>query len=79
MIGINQLVLIYSLLIIDFMDSISPTTNQKELRKIQTIHGERSFVLCLPKDFVSELNIAKGDYVRCSISNNQLIIEKADV
>jgi hypothetical protein len=61
------------------MDNMYQTTKQKELRKIQTIHGERSFVLCLPKDFVSELNIGKGDYVKCSISNNQLIVEKADV
>jgi hypothetical protein len=60
------------------MDNIS-NTKQTELRKIQTIHGERSFVLCLPKEFIDDLKIVKGDYVKCRIKNNQLVVEKADV
>jgi len=54
-------------------------TNQIEIRKVQAIHGNSTFTLVLPKDFVSILNISKGDYVKCRISNNQLVIEKAEV
>lgn len=53
--------------------------NQKVLRKVQAIHGNSTFVLVLPKDFVSILNISKGDYVACKIIGNQLIIEKMEV
>ena len=52
--------------------------NQTELRKVQAIHGSSTFILVLPKDFVSALNISKGDYVKCRISNNHLLIEKAE-
>ena len=61
------------------MDSIDNTTNRTELRKVQTIHGDSTFILVLPKGFVSKLNFAKGDYVKCKILNNQLLIEKADL
>lgn len=50
--------------------------NKIEYRKVQSIHGNSTFVLVLPKDFVSVLNIAKGDYVKCSISDNKMIMEK---
>jgi len=33
--------------------------NQTELRKVQAIHGSSTFILVLPKDFVSALNIIK--------------------
>jgi len=63
------------------MDTIdySVEKNKIELRKIQAIHGNTSFILVLPRDFVSVLNISKGDYVKCQISDNQLIVEKADL
>lgn len=53
--------------------------NQTEIRKVQAIHGSSTFILVLPKDFISILNLSKGDYVKCSISNNRLLIEKAEV
>jgi antitoxin component of MazEF toxin-antitoxin module len=52
---------------------------QQELRKIQAIHGNTTFVLVLPKDFIAELKIAKGDYVKCRVSNKQLIVEKVEL
>ena len=52
--------------------------NQTEIRKVQAIHGSSTFILVLPKDFVSVLNISKGDYVKCKISNNHLLIEKTE-
>ena len=54
-------------------------TNQTEIRKVQGIHGNSTFTLVLPKDFVSILNISKGDYVKCRILDNQLVIEKAEL
>ena len=53
--------------------------NQTEIRKVQAIHGSSTFILVLPKDFVSVLHLSKGDYVKCSISNNHLLIEKAEI
>ena len=53
--------------------------NQIELRKVQAIHGNGTFILVLPKSFVSVLSISKGDYVKCKILNNQLIVEKMEV
>ncbi|MFL6418461.1 MAG: hypothetical protein ACJ71P_03465 [Nitrososphaeraceae archaeon] len=58
--------------------SDNDSTNQVEVRRVQTIHGNSTFVLVLPKDFVSLLHISKGDYVKCMVSDKKLIIEKAD-
>lgn len=50
-------------------DMYSITNTEKpEVRKIQAIHGETTFVLVIPKDFAERLKIAKGDYVKCTIS-----------
>ena len=54
-------------------------TNQTEIRKLQGIHGNSTFTLVLPKDFISILNLSKGDYLKCRVSNHQLIIEKAEL
>ena len=61
------------------MDTNNNKDNKTELRKLQGIHGNTTFTLVFPKDFVSILNLSKGDYLKCRISNNQLIIEKAEV
>lgn len=52
--------------------------NKIEYRKVQAIHGNSTFVLVLPKDFVSVLDIAKGDYVKCSILENKIVVEKIE-
>jgi hypothetical protein len=33
---------------------------EKEIQRIQTIHGKSTFILVIPKDFISELGIEKG-------------------
>ena len=53
--------------------------NQKEFRKIQGLVGEKSFSVVLPKHFATKLGIGKGDFVKVSQENNQIIIEKVDV
>ncbi|HEY7080149.1 MAG TPA: AbrB/MazE/SpoVT family DNA-binding domain-containing protein [Nitrososphaeraceae archaeon] len=55
------------------------STEKPEVRKIQAIHGEKTFVLVIPKDFVERLRISKGDYVKCSIVNESLVVKKADL
>ena len=50
-----------------------------KIRRIQAIHAQRSLLLCIPIEFIEGLDIAKGDYVKCSLINRQLIVEKAEV
>ena len=60
------------------MTEFNNNTEKIEFRKIQAIHGNSTFILVLPKEFVSQLNIAKGDYVKCKVSDNQLVIERVN-
>jgi antitoxin component of MazEF toxin-antitoxin module len=60
------------------MDHMS-NTDKPEVRRIQAIHGESTFVLVIPKDFVERLGIAKGDYVKCTIVNDSLIVKRAEI
>ena len=53
--------------------------SQTELRKVQAIHGNSTFVLVLPKDFVERLRIGKGDYVKCTVVDDSLVVRKADL
>jgi len=50
-----------------------------KIRRIQAIHGQRSLLLCIPIEFIEGLDIIKGDYVKCTLINRQLIVEKAEV
>jgi hypothetical protein len=47
-----------------------------EIRKIQALTGERSFTLVLPKQFAVALRIGKGDFMKCQVVGNRLVIEK---
>jgi hypothetical protein len=47
-----------------------------EVRKVQALQGERSFVLVFPKDFATELGVRKGDFLKCYVHGNQLIVER---
>ena len=49
-----------------------------ELRRVQALQGERSFTLVFPKDFAVQLGIGKGDFLKCQVDGNRLIIEKAN-
>ena len=54
-------------------------SNQTEIRKLQGSHGNSTYTRVLPKEFISILNLSRGDYLKCRVSNQQLIIEKAEV
>lgn len=49
-----------------------------EIRRVQALQGERSLTLVLPKVFAIRLRIGKGDFLKCCIEDNRLIVEKAD-
>jgi hypothetical protein len=49
-----------------------------EYRKIQTLSGERGFLLCLPKEYMAQLRLGKGDYVKCWLRDDELVVRKAE-
>ena len=65
-------------IIMECKDNYQNQNHKTEYRKVQAIHGNSTFVLVLPKDFVSILDIAKGDYVKCSVSENRIIVERIE-
>jgi antitoxin component of MazEF toxin-antitoxin module len=50
-----------------------------QVRKIQGLVGEQSFSVVLPKNYATNLQIGKGDYVKVTQQNNRIIIEKAQI
>lgn len=66
------------------MDSIDceaakSSIKENEITRIQALTGERSFTFVLPKAFAVELGIGKGDFLKCHIEHNKLVVEKMDV
>jgi|GEM_PF-3614934 len=53
------------------------TRNPTKVRKVQPIHGNTSFVLVIPKEFVAELKISKEDYVTCTLVDDSFVVKKA--
>jgi hypothetical protein len=48
------------------------------IRRLQALTGERSFTLVFPKQFALELGIRKGDFLKCHVDGNRLIVEKVN-
>jgi hypothetical protein len=55
------------------------SSNSLEIRKVQALTGDRSLTLVFPKQFAIELGVGKGDFLKCSIDGNRLIVEKLDI
>ena len=49
-----------------------------EIRRIQVLTGDRSLTLVFPKSFAVELGISKGDFLKCRVDGNRLIVEKVN-
>jgi bifunctional DNA-binding transcriptional regulator/antitoxin component of YhaV-PrlF toxin-antitoxin module len=47
--------------------------------KVEVLTGERSFILVFPKKLAVELGVGKGDFLKCHVDNNRLIVEKVKV
>jgi len=52
---------------------------ENEIRRVQALTGERSFTFVLPKSFAIELGIGKGDFLKCHIENNRLVVQKIEL
>jgi antidote-toxin recognition MazE-like antitoxin len=50
-----------------------------EIRRAQALTGDRSLTVVLPKQFANQLRIGKGDFLKCHVENDRLILEKAVV
>lgn len=55
-----------------------PEYKNIEIRKIQALTGDRSFTLVFPKHFALELGVGKGDFLKCHLDSNRLIVEKVN-
>jgi hypothetical protein len=60
--------------VIDSMDSFEKI----EVRRVQALQGERSFTLVFPKDFATQLGVAKGDFLKCHLDGKRLIVERME-
>jgi AbrB family looped-hinge helix DNA binding protein len=49
----------------------------RELRKVQSILGEKSFSIVLPKHIATEIGINKGDYIEFYKDGNRIVLQKA--
>jgi hypothetical protein len=49
-----------------------------KIRRLQALTGERSLTLVFPKQFAVELGIRKGDFLKCYVDRNRLIVEKVN-
>jgi len=54
------------------------SNKQPQYRKIQTLSGERGFLLCLPKEYMTQLGLGKGDYVKCLVQDGELVVKKTE-
>jgi hypothetical protein len=52
--------------------------NCPEKIRIRSIIGEESLTLVLRKKFAVELGIGKGDFLKCYVDANRLIVEKVN-
>ena len=55
------------------------TERKSDLRKVQALQGERSLTVVLPKEFANGLGIEKGDWLKVTRIEKQLVLEKADL
>jgi bifunctional DNA-binding transcriptional regulator/antitoxin component of YhaV-PrlF toxin-antitoxin module len=53
--------------------------NDVEVRKVQSLVGERSFSIVLPKSYAIALGIGKGDFLKVHMENKRLTLEKAEI
>ena len=52
------------------------TEEQIDLRKFQGLQGERSLTIVLPKEFAYKLRIGKGDWLKVTMIDTKMVIEK---
>ena len=55
---------------------MSKITENDAVRRVQALTGERSLTIVLPKQFAICLGIGKGDFLKCSLDGNRIVVEK---
>lgn len=60
------------------MTSSDDNTEDIKIRRLQALTGERSLTLVFPKQFALELGIKKGDFLKCYVEGNRLIVQKVN-
>jgi hypothetical protein len=63
----------------EYTETPKPDLNHSEVRRLQSIHKGASFVLVLPKDLIMQIKAEKGDYFKCSVSDDKIIAKKIEV
>lgn len=58
------------------MSQIQKTTSPKV--EYRSIIGDSSFSVCIPKGYMQDLDLQKGDYVRITREEGKIVIEKAE-
>ena len=53
-------------------------TDKFEIRRVQALTGERTLVICFPKQLAEDLGVEKGDFLKYSIEDGRLIVEKIE-
>ena len=51
-------------------------SNNEQIIKIPALTGDQSLTLVFPKQFAVDLGIKKGDFLKCYLSEEKLIVEK---
>lgn len=55
---------------------MSKISENDEVRRVQALTGLRSLTIVLPKQFAISLGIGKGDFLKCSLDGNRIVVEK---
>jgi hypothetical protein len=61
-----------------YMSDTKIKEGEIEIRRLQALTGERSLTLVFPKQFAIDLGIGKGDFLKCHVDGNRLIVEKVN-
>lgn len=58
------------------MESNIIPNNLPEYRKVQSLVGESSFSIVLPKSYALNLGISKGEFLKVTCEDHKIVIEK---
>lgn len=68
---INHFIITYCMLY-----NIANSLDVTEKMEVEVLTGERSITLVFPKELAVELGVGKGDFLKCHVDNDRLIVEK---
>jgi hypothetical protein len=69
----------HDLLHIPVMKVIKTKDTDLEIRKVQSLSGQRGLLVTLVKSYAHKLGIQKGDFLKCTLDGSRLVMEKAEL